>query len=152
MRYGENKKEIQDSAAAHSWRATMMGYTIADGLDLDIDKNHAIKLLLVHDLSEYLYEYDVDSVLVARGAVSEEDKLKDEEKVMRDIKEKYSFGKKLYDLWEEFETRSTREAKYAKVIDKLEAQTHLLSKWESILMNLNIAFIMQINQLKNFLS
>ena len=127
QRYSQCDNAVRESTASHSWKASLMAFVIADELKLDINKEHAVKLLLVHDLVEYLDKNDIDSVLVARGNVTEKDKRNNEEKVIRELCSRYSFGQDIYELWREYDENSTIESRYAKAIDKLEAQTHLIN-------------------------
>lgn len=126
LRYSSCPKRIQEPTAGHTWMVTLMGSTIANEFNLDVDIQHAMEIAVVHDLAEYVGEYDYDSFLIAKGELSQEDKDASEEKVMSLIKERFSFGKRIYDLWQEYEEGKTREAKYVRALDKLESDIHII--------------------------
>ncbi|MGC9309384.1 MAG: HD domain-containing protein [Candidatus Nanoarchaeia archaeon] len=127
MRYSQAGKSVQEPVAGHSWKAILMANQLASQLEINVDIEHVMKILLVHDLPEYKDEYDVDSSISQRDEQIKFQKASNEEAVMTAIRNNYSFGPAIYDLWKEYEDGETREAKYAKAIDKLEAQTHLLA-------------------------
>jgi putative hydrolases of HD superfamily len=126
-RYGAHKKIKGDSSADHSWRVALMAFILADGLNIKLDKLKAIKLALIHDLSEAICG-DVDVVDVVNGAITKEEKNKREllaiKKICSILPEKLK--DETVGLWEEYEARKSREAKFVRAVDKLETITHLL--------------------------
>lgn len=105
-----------ENSAEHSWHLAMMAIVLAEHADARIDPLRLLKMLLVHDVVEIdaqdTYIYD------PAGAV---DKAAREDAAARRI-----FGllppdqeQEMRALWEEFEARSTPEARFAAALDRL---------------------------------
>ena len=120
---------LKESSADHSWRLSLMVFLISDELKLDINKEHALKIAIVHDLAESICG-DVDSRLIADGKVTKEEKKKNEmesiEKLRNMLPE--NLGKNIYDLFMEYEDASTKEARFIKALDKIECLMHITEK------------------------
>ncbi|PLW80634.1 hypothetical protein C0585_01450 [Candidatus Woesearchaeota archaeon] len=119
--------QFSETTAEHSWKTIMMTYSTAKELDLDMDILHAVKIAMVHDLPELLVG-DTDNLLVYDGKISVIDKETEEESAMKNISKLVSneLGNELFDLWKEYQMNETREAKFVKAMDKLEAISHIL--------------------------
>ena len=106
----------RESTAEHSWRLAMLLMLLEEEFD-DIDINKAIKMSLVHDLGE-LYDGDISAVLQTDDNI----KLDIEERAMKRMLTTLpeSISKNIYDLWCEYNSCSTKEAKLVKAMDKLE--------------------------------
>jgi len=128
FRYSSCPERIQEPTAGHAWMVTFMVPILAEVFDIDIDVSHAMEIANVHDLPEYVLDYDYDSYLVATGALKQSDKEKEEMSVMSKIKDDYGFGDRLFSLWKEYEDGESREAKYVKAIDKLECHLHIIER------------------------
>jgi len=128
IRYSSCDEKVQEPTAGHSWKVTLMVPIIAELFNLKIDVKHAMEIANVHDLPEYSLEKDYDSFLVASGILSKEDKERSEEEVMGLIKERFVFGKRLFDLWKEYEERKTPEARFVRALDKIESHLHVLER------------------------
>jgi len=126
-RYKEAKDMPPESTADHTWKLSLMAYAVAEELELDINRYHAMELALVHDLPEIVTD-DYDAILVFDGKVSKQKKHDMEKRAMEAITAilPEKLGKKIYDLWWEYEECKTREAKYIKALDKLEALSHII--------------------------
>jgi putative hydrolase of HD superfamily len=105
----------EENSAEHSWHAALSALLLAPYADQPVDVNKVVKMLLIHDLVEIeagdTFVYDKQEV--AKQVNTENDaaalifnRLPDEQ------------GKILKNLWDEFETRETPEAKFAKSIDR----------------------------------
>lgn len=105
----------EENSAEHSWHAALSALLLAPYADQPVDVNKVVKMLLIHDLVEIeagdTFVYDKQEV--AKQVNTENDaaalifnRLPDEQ------------GKILRNLWDEFETRETPEAKFAKSIDR----------------------------------
>ncbi|NIO22999.1 MAG: HD domain-containing protein [Candidatus Aenigmarchaeota archaeon] len=109
-----------ESVADHSFMLAILAYVYSKKLGLDSSK--AVKLALIHDICE-VYSGDIA------------DKIRDEDQVVpnskkRELEEQglkkiVSFlpedlAKEIYDLWEDFEYRKSKEAELVKDLDKLE--------------------------------
>ena len=123
-RYKTSLQEGGDSTAEHSWSLALLVLLIGDYYKVDVNVPHAIKLALVHDLPESVTD-DVDAYDQLTGKFPKALKILKENAAMRDIAEDSNFGKKLYKLWQEYEKQKTKEAKFVKALDKIEALIHL---------------------------
>ena len=126
-RFGESKTLKGDSSADHSWRLALMTFIIADELKLKIDISRAMEIALVHDLAEAITG-DIDARLIAQGKITKEKKYQQEKKAMERIKKSLPIkaGKKIYELWQDYEKGGSKEAKFIKALDKIETLTHFI--------------------------
>jgi putative hydrolases of HD superfamily len=110
------KEGRQESVAEHSWRLTMLAYVLEDSFP-DLDFNKVLRMCLIHDMGE-AYEGDISATI----AVNQEDKLRTEEKALRQLVEPLPEGiqNKFLNLWAEYNQCETKEAKLVKAIDKIE--------------------------------
>ena len=105
-----------ENSAEHSWHVSLMALLLEEHASSPIDMLKVIKLLLIHDLVEidagdtWLYEENQDSKLEAETkAANRLFSLLPEHQ-----KDEYVM------LWNEFESRSTAEAKFASAIDGIQ--------------------------------
>ncbi|MGN0414217.1 MAG: HD domain-containing protein [Agathobacter sp.] len=107
----------KENDAEHAWHMAVMTLLLSEYSNEEIDVLHTISMLLIHDLVEIdagdTYAYD------------EEGKKTQADRERRAADRIYGLlpkdqGKKLYDLWLEFEERKTPEAKFARVMDNLQ--------------------------------
>ncbi|MCD8499842.1 MAG: HD domain-containing protein [Gammaproteobacteria bacterium] len=106
----------QESSAEHSWSVAMIAMMLMDDLRREfglIDELKTIQLGLIHDVVE-IYAGDA----FAFDAEARQEKAILEKEAMAKIVAIYPpFGRKLDELWSEFEARETLEAKIAKGCD-----------------------------------
>jgi len=128
LRFSERKDTVRESSADHSWRLSLMVFVTAEELRIDLDKEKALKIAIVHDLAESIVG-DVDFRLIVDGKISKEEKKKREKGAMQEIRNSLpnKLGNEIYNLWNDYEKGSTREARFVKALDKLETLSHLLS-------------------------
>lgn len=121
LRYNTTTSGRKESSAEHSWRLAVLTMIIAEELKLDLNLFHSIKIALIHDLPESIAG-DWDSYKVSTGELSKKDKERAEKKAMVKLKKALplKIGKEFYELWLEYETQETKEAKYIKALDKIE--------------------------------
>lgn len=107
----------QENSAEHSWHIAIMAFTLQEYAEKDIDILRVIKMLLIHDLVEI---YAGDVFLYDESG---RDKIKIQEKKAAEK----LFGllpanqsTEFNELWNEYEQSSTKEAKYALVLDNLQ--------------------------------
>lgn len=108
----------QENVTEHSWHISLMAILLTEYTNsADIDLLKVIKMLLIHDLVE-IYAGDT----FAYDPVGNSHKEKREREAAKRV-----FGilpgdqkKELHSLWEEFESMSTPEARFASAIDKLQ--------------------------------
>lgn len=107
-----------ENSAEHSWHTSMMAMVLmADSGFNMADQFRILQMLLIHDLVE-IYAGDAflyDESAREAAAAKEKDAL---EKLMSILPEDQK--ETLKDLWLEFESCSTRAAKYAKALDGLQ--------------------------------
>lgn len=105
-----------ESVSDHMYRMSMIAMAVSGS---DLARDRIIKMALVHDLAEA----EVGDIAPADN-VSKEEKRALEEAAMRRIRDDIlsgsALGAELYDLWLEYETGDTGEAKLLKEIDKME--------------------------------
>ncbi len=108
----------QENDSEHSWHIALMAILLSEYANsLNIDLLKVIKMLLIHDLVE-IYAGDT----FAYDMVGNKHKEKREREAAKRI-----FGilpedqnEELFSLWEEFESMSTPEARFASALDKLQ--------------------------------
>jgi putative hydrolase of HD superfamily len=104
-----------------------MAATMANQLNIILDCHHAIKIALVHDIAEATTG-DIDCRLVAGNETSKCQKKENENAAMHKLVEKLSSSnqKEIIGLWKEYAEASTKEARYIKALDKIEAILQLI--------------------------
>ncbi len=107
----------KENDAEHAWHMAIMTLLLCEYSNQEIDVLHTISMLLIHDLVEIdagdTYAYDEE------GRKTQADREKRAADRIYGLLPKEQ-GKKLYDLWLEFEERKTPEAKFARVMDNLQ--------------------------------
>lgn len=108
-----------ESVSDHMYRMSiicfLLGNQSEDGTKLN--KDHCIKLALVHDLAECIV-----GDLTPSDGVSKGEKHRREKEAMEELATLAGgeTGKELYSLWEEYENQSTSEANFVKDVDRFE--------------------------------
>ena len=105
-----------ENSAEHSWHVAMMALLLEEHANSALDMLKVTKLLLIHDIVEidagdtWLYEENQDS------------KMGDETKAANRLFSLLPENQKqeYLSLWNEFENRSTEEAKFASAIDGIQ--------------------------------
>lgn len=124
-RYGSSLVGMQNTVAEHSWRLALMALVITKECDVQLNLEHALTLALIHDLAE-AKTGDIDAYTqIQEGKKLLEQKAAMEEKAMKEMTADLSFGGWILDLWEEYETQETTEAKFIKALDKIEGFLHI---------------------------
>lgn len=107
-----------ESTAEHSWSVSMIILILIKELKQEfpgLDELKAIKLALIHDIVE-IYAGDVLVFNVAARKENEQEERRALQELMSLCPE---FGQELHDLWFEFETKTSMEAKIAKAADAI---------------------------------
>lgn len=111
---GARRKE---NDAEHAWHMAVMTLFLSEYANEEIDVLRTISMLLIHDLVEIdagdTYAYDETGKATQR---EREEKAAD--RIFSLLPEEQ--GRKLRDLWEEFEERKTPEAKFARTMDNIQ--------------------------------
>lgn len=104
-----------ENTAEHSWHAALSAQLLAPYANQPIDIDRVTRMLLIHDLIEIeagdTFVYDAEGMENQEAA-----ELKAAQIVFGSLPEEQ--GKPLRALWDEFEERSTPDAKFAKAIDR----------------------------------
>lgn len=107
-----------ESSAEHTWHLVMIVYTLADNRK-ELNKWKAVEIALVHDLVE-IYAGDVKFWDEGKKSVQQIRKAEEESaRRLFSLLPKQT-GKYFFSLWEEYENRKTKEAKFVYALDKLQ--------------------------------
>ena len=105
-----------ENSAEHSWHVALMALLLEEHASDRLDMLQVVRLLLIHDIVE------IDAGDTSIYAPDQESKLADEtraaERIFALLPGKQ--GEEYLNLWLEFESRSTEEAKFAAVIDGIQ--------------------------------
>jgi len=115
----DGKKE---SVADHSWHLALMALVVHPHLEESVDLLKVFKMILIHDLPEA----ELGDIPFSKSVENPElKKEKDEQEKLEieKIKNKIGgdIGKEINELWQEYKERKTKEAKFVKALDSLEA-------------------------------
>ena len=130
IRYKGTDNVFKESTADHSWRLALMCMDLYERYNVDIEIMYAVKLALVHDLCEYNQNNDFTVSDVLNGRVSKEQKNKLELEAMNDIAKKYNRND-IFEMWKDYENHNSKEAKYIKLLDRMEAILHIIDKLDA---------------------
>jgi len=106
--------KLPESISDHMYRMSIISFLVKDPT---IDKEKCIKLSLLHDMAEAL----VGDITPWQG-ITKEEKHKMEKEAMKEITRSLpdAVGSELYQLWNEYESQATAEAKLVKDFDRLD--------------------------------
>ena len=111
----------RENDAEHSWHIAVMALVFEEFAVQKVNVLHAVEMLLVHDLVEIYagdtFAYDVNGY---KDKAQREQRAAD--KLFSQLPPEQ--GKYIRSLWEEFECRSTPDARYADCLDKLQPFLH----------------------------
>ena len=116
---------MHESVAGHIFGAMFIAHDLMDRFDLGLDKTHVLELLLFHDLAEAGMKFDIEAPKSAENEDVKKQKHLAEMAKIEEISKKY---KKpfLFELFKEFEEKKTKESLFANLVDKIDAQNHML--------------------------
>jgi len=108
----------QVDVAEHCWRASLLLLLLYPYLEHKVDLLKCLKMIVIHDINEVTVG---DTPAFLRPYKEEQCKL--ERKNMEDLKQKYNspLMDEFFNLWDEYEQLKTKEAKFVRAVDKLEA-------------------------------
>ena len=103
-----------ESVADHTFSTCALGMLFSDMLQLNTEK--VMKMILIHDLSESITGDFIP------GEISTNDKIKQENDAMNNILSYLPLEiSSIYDdIWQEYQSGSTKESQLVKILDKLE--------------------------------
>ena len=111
----------RENDAEHSWHISVMALLFKDFAVEEVNPLHAVEMLLVHDLVE-IYAGDTFAYDVA-GYQSKADREKQAADRIFSLLPEDLRGY-IRNLWEEFDSRSSADARYADCLDKLQPFLH----------------------------
>lgn len=122
LKYIERKTRLfgsprHENDAEHSWHLAMMAMILLEHSNQEVDLLKVIKMLLIHDIVEidagdtFLYDNNKNHDNTDEERVAAQ-------RIFGILPE--AQGQELIDIWEEFEAGQTKEAKFAKSMDRLE--------------------------------
>lgn len=107
----------KENDAEHAWHMAIMAYLLAEHANEEIDVLRTMVMLLIHDLVEIdagdTYAYDEEG-----KKTQEEREKKAADRIFSMLPEDQ--GKKLMEIWQEFEAWETKEAKFARTMDNIQ--------------------------------
>lgn len=111
----DNKTKEND--AEHAWHAALMTILLSEYAEQPIDVQKTVTMLLIHDIVEIdagdTYAYDDAGI-----ATQAEREMKAANRIFGILPEDQ--GKKMMELWLEFEAQESAEARFAKVMDNIQ--------------------------------
>jgi putative hydrolase of HD superfamily len=124
----------RESVAEHSWQMALMAMVVHPHLEAPVDLCRALKMILVHDLAEA----ETGDVPVFETGARKAAKPARERAAMDGVRSRLGdpAGREIHDLWIDYETTASNEAKLARALNHLEVQIQHnladLSTWEAI--------------------
>ena len=117
-----------ESVADHCYRMSLLSMVLSDALvekGISLDTERVMRLALLHEIAEARIG---DIPFTATHYVGSKSKEMAERRASREmLAELGHFGQRYQDLWEEFETGETLEAKLVRAADKLEMMIQVLT-------------------------
>jgi putative hydrolases of HD superfamily len=106
-----------ENSAEHSWHLAVMATTLAEHAPPGTDINHAVQLLLLHDVVE-IDAGDTDCYDTAGYVTKQERESAAAVRLFGLLPD--GQAALLRSFWQEFESNQTREARYANALDRLQ--------------------------------
>jgi putative hydrolases of HD superfamily len=101
-----------ESVAAHSWGVAWLVLALSPP---EIDRGRALAMAVLHDLAEVR-----TGDITPHDGVSAEDKSHREQTAFEALTAPFGRGDEMRELWREYETAVTREARFVRACDKLD--------------------------------
>ena len=110
----------QESVAEHTWRISLMAIFLVPLLKQEVNMEKLLKMITIHDLAEAIAG---DIPAFAAEAIKRNKYVNEREAILV-MKDKLppQIGEELFVLWQEYEEKTSFEAKVANALDKLEVQ------------------------------
>ena len=111
----------RENDAEHSWHIAVMALIFSEYAKEKVDVGRAVKMCVVHDLVE-IYAGDTFAYDTAGNLDKEEREKAAADKLFAQLPDEQ--GKEIRNLWEEFDSMKTPDAKYAACMDRLQPFLH----------------------------
>ncbi|EMA39875.1 HD domain-containing protein [Halobiforma nitratireducens] len=113
--------DAPESVAAHTWGTATLCLLYADEVGVDIDRDRAVAMALVHDLGEARTGDVATRADAGQQRVSPAEKEAAERDAVTDLTEPFEDRSvPLCSLWEEYEDRETATARFVKDMDLID--------------------------------
>jgi len=116
LRHSYTSANRRESVAEHSWRFCLMVLILGKNIP-DIDNEKCLKMALIHDLPE-IFEGDSYRLDLEKQTGKQERETAALEKLLQ-LVPAYD-GDEIRELWMEFEEGTTADARFVRLIDRLE--------------------------------
>ncbi|MVM32485.1 HD domain-containing protein [Spirosoma sp. HMF4905] len=162
LRHSYTSSGRQESVAEHTWRMSLMAVLMEPHLEQKVDMVKLLKMVIIHDLIE-AEAGDMSALDVLRNPSLRLVKQQREIQAIENLRAKLGepLGPEIYELWFEFEEKTTYEAKVANAFDKLEVQLQHneadITTWEEIeydmsyMMDKHVTFEPTLKRLKDLI-
>lgn len=109
----------QESVAEHTWMMSLIAMAIFENISVPFDQLRVLKMVTLHDLAEAI----TGDIPYFEESERKQNKQENERVAMKTLTKSCSpsLAEEVMTLWEEYEARTSIEAKLAKAIDKYEA-------------------------------
>jgi len=121
-RYSPYHKVFTESVADHSFMMVVLAIKFIDELKLDLNFKKVVQLITHHDFCEIGLATDYDAVKASADKNYQAEKETFENKNMEELAARH--GKEILNLYMEYIRQETREARFVKALDKLEANVY----------------------------
>jgi putative hydrolases of HD superfamily len=114
-------RQRHENSAEHSWHLTVLALVLAEHAVEAVDLARVLKMLVIHDLVEvdagdtYIYDVEANREKAAREAEAAK-------RIFGLLPEDQAL--ELRQLWEEFESRATADARFAAALDRFMPLLH----------------------------
>ena len=116
LRHSYTSEKRRESVAEHSWRLCLMTEVLSSGIH-GLFRDKCLKMALIHDLPEIIAGDSYQLDLIKRAGKYEREK-EAISRLAHLLPE--DTGKEFIDLWVEFEQGETPEARFVRLLDRLE--------------------------------
>lgn len=124
----------RESVAEHCWQMALMALLTYRHLEYPIEIEKVLKMILIHDL----VEAEAGDIPFFEVGTRKQQKAALEQQAIAHIRDMLpgETGQEIFDLFQEFETGKSVEAKFAKALDNLEVQIQHnfadIATWEAV--------------------
>jgi len=120
MRHSWLSDGRRESVAEHTWLMSVAAVLMSPHLEHSVDLGQTLKLIALHDIAEAI----TGDIPYFEESSRKDTKFADEAAAMETMRAMLpaASGQLLLELWREYEDCETREAKFARALDKLEVQ------------------------------
>lgn len=154
----ETIPELHESVTDHSYMLCFFALDLAKQFDLHLNLEKVLQIALYHDVPEIGMSFDYDAKSTSKNPSKKQKKIQEEKEKINNLVSK--FGNQIMkNSLQDYEIQQSLEAKFVKLVDKLEAMVYTLSndcagmKDDDLIFIINYAdpYIHNFEELKPFL-